>query len=177
MAVETGEGGGGSAEEDSRVPDVTLGRSSEEIPIAHTSEPTEVAPTTPIQAGGRRTQLKIVREGIQSLSKDVRSFRKSHEESTKTLETHLVSLGKELATHIRSKDLSDHVKSHAAGNKRLEKQIATLRQEMKSLKSEMTKEAARSRAREEIALARVIASVRRAKPTKELRAKPSKSKR
>lgn len=136
-----------------------------------------VTPTVQPQAGGRRTQLKIVRESIQSLSDEVSRFRKSHEASTKKLETHLTSLRRELATHARSKDLSEHVKSHAVDTKRLEKQIVTLRSEMNSLKSQMAKDAAKSRAWEKVALSKIVSKVKTARKLKKTRTRPSKSKR
>ena len=135
----------------------------------------ETAPAQP-QAGGRRTQLKIVRESVESLSRDVGSLRRSSEASAKKLEAHMKSLRKELGAHTRSKDLGEHAKSHRADTKRLENQLATLRKELATFKSQMTKEAAKSRAREEAALARFAAKVKAAEP-KKLRAKASKKKR
>jgi chromosome segregation ATPase len=150
---------------------------NEEIPAAQAPEVTSAAPPTPPKAGGRRTQLRIVRESVQSLSKEVGSFRKSHEASTKKLEAHLASLRKDLATHVRSKDLGHHIKSHEADTERLEKQIATLRNELVSLKSYMAKEAAKSRAWEEAALSRISAKAKTVRPSRKPRAKPSKKKR
>jgi chromosome segregation ATPase len=122
----------------------------------------------PPQVEGRRTQLKIVRETIQSLSSDIARFRKSHEASSKRLEAQVASLRKELATHTRSKDLGNHVKSHESDTKRLEKQVATLRSELTSLKAHVSKEAAKSRAKEEAAFSRMLAKVRAQKPSKKL---------
>lgn len=178
MTAETGESeGGGTEEERSSSWGEIPTQPNEETPAAQAPEVSGVTPPAPPQAGGRRTQLKIVRESIESLSKEVGSFRRSHEASTKKVEAHLASLRKELATHVRSKELGKHVKSHEADTKRLEKQIAALRNELVSLKSQMAKEAAKSRAREEAALSRIIAKAKTTKPSRKPKAKSSKKKR
>jgi chromosome segregation ATPase len=178
MTAETGESeGGGTEEEGSSTSGAIPEQPNEETPAAQGPEVSSVTPPAPPQAGGRRTQLKIVRESIESLSNEVESFRRSHEASTKKVEAHLASLRKELATHIRSKDLGEHVKSHKADTKRLEKQIAALRNELASLESQVAKEAAKSRAREEAAFSRIIAKVKTTKPPRKPKAKSSKKKR
>ena len=129
----------------------------------------------PIQAGpqveGRRTQLKIVRENIRSLSNDVGSFRKSHEVSIKKLQEQVARLRSELAAQTISKDVGSFRKSHEASTKRLEKQIVTLRKELAALKSNIAKDAARSRAKQEIALSKFLAKVSKKS------SKPAKSRR
>lgn len=114
---------------------------------------------------GRRTQLRIVRENIQSLSKDVGSFRKSHEGSIKSLDKQLSSLRKELAARARA-DTGGLNKRYEASAKRMEKQVATLRKELTSLKSGIAKDAAKSRAKQEAMLAKILAKVGKAKPAK-----------
>jgi ribosomal protein L29 len=143
--------------------------------MADTQETSSGAPSAAQEAGGRRTQFRIVRESIQALSVEVGRYRKSHEASAKKLEAQVTSLRKDLATHIHSKDLGVHVKSHEAGNKRLEKQIASLRGELASLKGQMAKEAAKSRAKQEATLSRILAKVKTAKPKS--KAKASRKKR
>jgi hypothetical protein len=176
MGAEIGESGGGTEEERSIAPGETSVQPNEEAPPAQEAEVSSVTPQAPPQVGGRRTQLKILRENLQSLSKDVGNFRKSHEASAKRVEAEVASLRKELVAHLRSKDLGKHVKNHETDTKRLEKQIATLRNELTGLKSQIAKEAAKSRAKEEAALSRILAKVR-TKPSKKPRAKPSKKKR
>lgn len=145
---------------------------------AQATEISETPQAPPQAVEGRRTQLKIVRETVQSLSRDVGSFRKSHELSTKKLEKQVASLRKELAVHARSKDLSNHVKSHESDTKRLEKQVATLRNELVSIKSQIAKEAAKSRVREEAVLSKMLAKVRTTpKRSKKPPTKSSKKKR
>ena len=100
---------------------------------------------------GRRTQLRIVRENLQSLSKDVGRFRKSHEVSVKGLEKQLASLRKELGARARA-DSGGLNKSYDASAKRMERQVATLRKEMSDLKSGIAKDAAKSRAKQEAML-------------------------
>ncbi len=118
--------------------------------------------TTPAgpQTEGRRTQLRIVRENIQSLSKDVGNFRRSHEAGTKRLEKQVASLRDALAAHAHSKDVGNLNKSHEASTKRLEKQVATLRNELAELKSSIAKDAAKGRAKQEAVLSKILAKVR-----------------
>ena len=99
-----------SSENGSDVDSGLVGTAQERLP-GQTSEaaPQAPAPEQTAQAGaqsgeGRRTQLRIVRENIHSLSKDVGSFRKSHEVSIKSLEKQLTSLRKELAERAPAKD-------------------------------------------------------------------------
>ena len=164
-------GGSGDTEEGSTAQGEAPVQPSEEAPQA---PEVAVVPEAKPQLEGRRTQLKIVRESIQSLSRDVGSFRKSHEASLKRLESQVASVRRELAAHARSKDLGKHVKSHEAGTERLEKQVATLRSDLAAVKSHLAKEVAKSRAKEEASLARILAKVtpKPAKPAK--RAKHSK---
>ena len=173
MTAETDE----SEEEGSEVEKTSA---QEEMPTQPAEEmqtpPESLGEATPAQPpAGRRTQLKIVREGVESLSREVGRLRKSSEANAKKMEVHLKSLRKELGAHTRSKDLGEHVKSHRADTDRLEKQLATLRRELASFKSQVAKDAAKSRAREEAALARFAAKVKAAEP-KKLR-KSSKKKR
>jgi hypothetical protein len=136
----------------------------------------------PQPAEGRRTQLKIVREGIESLANDVGSFRKSHESGVKKLNAQVASIRKDLGAHLRSKDLGEHVRSHEADTKKLEKQIAALRNDLAAVKAQIVKEAAKSRAKEEAALSRVLAKVRppakasKKAPAKKAPAKPKQAK-
>jgi hypothetical protein len=164
MTAETAESGGSSEEENMRAQGEMSTQPTEEVQ-APLESPGEAAPTQP-QVGGRRTQLKIVRESVESLSREVGHLRKSSEASTKKLETHLKSLRKELGAHSRSKDLGEHIKSHRTDTARLEKQMASLRKDMAALRSQMAKEAARSRAQSEAALAKLVAKVKVAKPKK-----------
>jgi predicted nucleic acid-binding Zn-ribbon protein len=143
------------------------------MPAVQAAE-TSIAPAPP-KVGGRRTQLKVVRERIQSLSKEVGDFRKSHEVSTKKLEADMASLRKDV-TNIRSKDLGHHLKGHAAETERLEKQIKALRNELGSMKAKMAKETSRSKAREKALISRIVAKARTAKPSKP-RAKQTKRRR
>jgi ABC-type phosphate transport system auxiliary subunit len=158
-------GGSGGTEEES---------TSEAMPLAGMSEGATQSPEVevPTQAGpqveGRRTQLKVVRENIHSLSTDVGNFRKSHEISIKKLEKQVAVLRSELAAQTLSRDVGSFRKSHEASSKRLEKQIATLRNELAALKSNIAKDAARSRAKQEATLSKILAkiSAKSSKPAK-----------
>jgi uncharacterized protein involved in exopolysaccharide biosynthesis len=127
--------------------------------------PTQAGPQP---SGGRRAQLRVVRENIQSLSKDVWNFRKTHTAGNKKLEKQLTALRAELAAHARSKELVNLSKSYKANTKRLESQVAALRKELTSLKGNIARDAARSRAKQEATLSKILAKVsaRASKPSK-----------
>jgi len=159
-----------SSENGSDVDSGLVGTAQEKLPgqIGDAASQTPALEQT-AQAGaqsgeGRRTQLKVVRENIQSLSKDVGSFRKSHEVSIKSLEKQLASLRKELSARARA-DTGGAGKSYEASAKRMEKQVATLRNELSALKSGIAKDAAKSRAKQEAMLAKILAKV--SKPSKQ----------
>jgi uncharacterized protein involved in exopolysaccharide biosynthesis len=135
------------------------------------------APEAAPRSEGRRTQLRRVSDSLQILSTEVGRFRKSHEVGVKSLESQVASLRKEFVTHIRSKDSGAHAKAHVADTKRLEKQIKSLRSDLASLRAQIAKEAAKSRAREEAALSRIIARAKASKPAKKAQARTSKKKR
>jgi ribosomal protein L29 len=135
--------------------------------------PSQEAP----QAEGRRTQLKIVRENIQTLSSDIGNFRRSHEFSVKKLEKQVAALRSDLAAQSVAKDVGGLRKSHDASAKKLEKQVETLRKELADLKGKIAKDAARSNARQEATLARILAKVSTKAPKpKSLKPKSSKKK-
>ncbi len=166
----------GATEEETMAAPAVMPEESIEEEESEAPEVSEATPATS-QAGGRRSQFRIVRETIQALEIELGHYRKSHDASAKKLEAQMASLRKDIATHVRAKDLSTHFKAHQADTKRLEKQMASLRSELVSLKSQMAKEAAKSRAREEAALSKIVAKVKAARPAIKTRAKPSKKKR
>lgn len=131
------------------------GQASEAEPEAMGAMPAS-APSP--SSEGRRTQLRIVRENIQSLSKDVGSFRKSHEVNIKSLDKQLTSLRKDLSARARA-DSGGLNKGYEASAKRMEKQVAALRKELTALKSGIAKDAAKSRAKQEAMLAKILAKV------------------
>jgi len=173
MTVESGES---EVPEEQGVPapSETPMQPSGEMTEAQTSEATTVPPT---EAPSRRTQLKIVRESVESLEREVGNFRRKSEADAKKMQAHLASLRKDMTTHMRSKELGNHAKRHESDSKRLEKQIAGLRGDLASLKSQMAKEAAKSRAREEALVSKIAAKVRKAEPSRKPKKKVSKSKR
>lgn len=121
--------------------------------------PEEATPAQSPPTEGKRTQLKVVRENIQILSKDIGNFRRSHDSSLSRLEGDVASLRRDLAAHTRSKELANHAKLQDAANKRLEKQVATLRSDLAALKASAARDAARSRARQEAMLSKILAKV------------------
>jgi len=156
---DTGEGGTEQANAEEAKP---LAETGEQV--AQAQESVETPQAVP-QVEGRRTQLRVVRENIESLSRDVGAFRKNHEATIKRLDAQLKSLRKELAAHAQSKELSNHAKNDEASSKRLEKQVATLRSDVAALKTSIAKDAAKTRAREEAVLSKILAKVS-TKPSK-----------
>jgi len=161
LTPETGESG--NTEEENAPPAM-----APEQPV----EPAAQSPEMKPQVEGKRTQLKIVRENIQTLSRDVGDFRRVHVLSTKKLEAELAALRRDIAANARAKDLASHVKSHEVSANKLEKQVTNLRNELAALKSSMAKDAARGRAKQEALLNKVLSKVS-AKPA---RPKPAKAK-
>ncbi len=51
-----------------------------------------------VKTGGRRAALRILRENVDSVSKDLASFRKNHEASSKRLEKQVASLRNEVTS-------------------------------------------------------------------------------
>lgn len=75
------------------------------------------------------------------------------------MEAKIASLRKDVASLARSKDLEKHVKSHDANSKKLQQQVASLRAEVAALKAHVSKEAEKSRAKEEATLSKILAKV------------------
>ena len=115
-------------------------------------EPEVQVPDSQPKVEGKRTQLKIVRESVETLSKDIVEFRRSHELSTRRLEAQIAGLKKEISAGARAKDLADHAKSHHASTKKLENQVSSLRAELAAVKKSIAKDAARGRAKQEALL-------------------------
>ncbi len=131
-------------------------------------EPEQTVP--PVE--GRRTQLRIVRENIDSLSNDVGAFRRKHEVSVKRLEKQVAKLRSELRAQTVSKDVEKFRKSHDLSTKKLEMQIASLRNELAEMKHDMAKDAAKGRAKQEAALSKFLARVNK-KPKAPAKSKKS----
>jgi len=135
------------------MPPAEMGGAATQAPATETA--TQAAP----QPEGRRTQLRLVRENIQTLSQDIGNSRRSHEQGFKRLEKQVAALRSELAAASLSKDVGALRKSHDAGSKKLEKQVASLRIELAELKGHIAKDAARSRAKQEATLSKILAKV------------------
>ena len=61
-----------------------------------------------------------------------------------------------MAEYKRSRDISNHVKSHEASTKRLDRQVTALRSDLAALKANLAKEAAKTKARDDATLARIL---------------------
>ncbi len=87
------------------------------------------------------------------------NFRKSNEVSIKKLEKQVAALRSELAGQTITRDVGSFRKSHEVITKRLEKQVSTLRSELAALKNSIAKDVARSRAKQEVTLSKILARV------------------
>jgi hypothetical protein len=146
---------GGDESAEDNVSEMAPAEQPAEAPV----QPTEAAPAPQPQVEGRRTQLKVVREHLETLTADVWNFKRSSQASAKRLETKVESIRKDLGDYRRSRDISDHVKSSEASAKRLDKQVTALRNELAALKASIATESARTRARDEAALSRILSKV------------------
>jgi hypothetical protein len=153
---------------DGTLPPTDMSDAASKAPGADT--PTQAEP----QVEGKRTQLRIIRENVQTLSNDMGTFRRRHELTTKKLEKEVATLRSELAAASLSKDVGSFRKSHDASAKRLEKQVVSLREELAALKSHIAKDAAKSRAKQEATLSKILAKVS-AKKVSAKSSKPAKS--
>lgn len=166
MSSETGDSG--MAQEKETVESDTLmgmgGSTEPSMPMEPTQPPTE----------GRRTQLRIVRENLHSLSNDVGDFRRSHEASVGRLEKQVSKLRKDVKAQASgsAKSIEDFRKSHSAGSKKLERQVESLRKQLADMRRGIAKDAAKSKAREEATLSKILAKIDR----KTSKPKASKSK-
>lgn len=133
-------------------------------PAEESAGTTEAAASSQPQVEGRRTQLRIVREHLENLSADVWNAKRSSESSAKRLEKKVEAIHKDLADYKRSRDLSDHAKSSDASAKRLEKKVASLGNDVAALKAGLAKDAAKTRARQEALLAKILAKVSPKRP-------------
>jgi len=110
---------------------MTGGSTEEETPMGAESSgmeqpAAEAAPATKPKSkgGGRRAALRILREDVGSLGKDVASFRKAHDVSTKKLEKQVESLRSEVASlksHIAKEGAHARAKREALLSKILAK--------------------------------------------------------
>ncbi|HVB12602.1 MAG TPA: hypothetical protein VNE86_05670 [Nitrososphaerales archaeon] len=112
---------GGNAEEETPMGAESSGMESEAA-----SEAAQ-APKTKSRGGGRRAALRILRENVDSLGKDITSFRKTHEVSSKKLEKQVSSLRSEVAalkSHIAKDGARARTKQEALLSKILAKMNA-----------------------------------------------------
>ncbi len=96
----------------------------EEKTTETTPEESMQAPKTKSKTGGRRAALRILRESVDDLGKDLSSFRKNHEVSSKKLEKQVASLRSEVAalkSHITKEGVHARAKQEALLTKILAK--------------------------------------------------------
>jgi hypothetical protein len=103
----------------------TGGSTEEETPMgvesAGVEQPVAEAARTPKpkKSGGRRAALRILREDVDSLGKDITSFRKTHELSSKKLEKQVTSLRSEVAS------LKSHIAKEGAHARKKQEVLLT----------------------------------------------------
>ncbi len=108
----------GTEEEQSTMGEETSTSGMEEREEATITEaPMAEVKVAPKKAGGRRAALRIVREGVERVSRDLGTFRKSQEASAKRLEKQIAALRSDIAA------LKSHVAKETARVR--EKQDAT----------------------------------------------------
>ncbi len=77
------------------------GEASSEVMESEKPETPEMAPTATAapkrKAGGRRAALRIIREHVEGVSKELSAFRKSHETSAKRVEKQISTLRNDVA--------------------------------------------------------------------------------
>jgi hypothetical protein len=86
-------------------------------PMESSMEAPAAAPTRKSKGGGRRAALRILRENVENVSKDLGSFRKNHEVSTKRLEKQVAAIRSEVASlksHISKESAAARKKEDAA---------------------------------------------------------------
>ncbi|MDG6906622.1 MAG: hypothetical protein JRN20_12650 [Nitrososphaerota archaeon] len=103
---------------------MTGGSTEEETPMS--AEMPEVEqPVAPVPAksksksGGRRAALRILRENVDSLGKDVASFRKAQEASSKKLEKQIAALRSDISA------LKSHIAKDGAHARAKREQLLT----------------------------------------------------
>jgi hypothetical protein len=76
------------------------------------------------KVGGRRAALKLVRENVERVGRDLTSFRKSHEASSKRLEKQIAQLRTDISalkSHVAKESSRAREKQDAMANKLLAK--------------------------------------------------------
>ena len=112
---------------------MTGGNTEEETPMGAESPGMEQAaapeaapaPKPKSRGGGRRAALRILRENVDSLGKDISSFTKSHAVSSKKLEKQVSSLRSEVAA-LKSHIAKDGAHARAKQEALLSKILAKL---------------------------------------------------
>lgn len=77
------------------------------------------------RGGGRRAALRILRENVDSVSKDIANFRKTHEASSKKIEKQVSSIKNEVAS-LKSFFAKENAKLRSKQEAQLSKIIAKL---------------------------------------------------
>jgi hypothetical protein len=112
-------------------PDMTGESTEEQAPMGmessgelQTPEPAPEAKTKAKRTGGRRAALRILREEVNSLGKEISGFRKSHEANSTKLEKQVAGLRSEVAalkSHIAKEGARARTKQEALLSKILAK--------------------------------------------------------
>ncbi len=97
-----------------------------EEPTTMTSETTggETAAAPKKKLGGRRAALKIVRENVERVGKDLTNFRKAHEATSKRLEKQIAQLRTDISalkSHVAKEASRSREKQESVLNKVLQK--------------------------------------------------------
>jgi hypothetical protein len=93
------------------------------------------------KSGGRRAALRILRENVETVSKDLSSFRKSHETSTKKLDKQVASLRNEVAS-LKSFISKENARAKGKQDVLLNRVIAKLNEKKPKLAAPLKKKPA-----------------------------------
>lgn len=92
--------------------------------------------------GGRRAALRILRENVDSVSKDLSNFRKTHEASSKRLEKQVAALRNDVAS-MKSYFAKENARARSKQEALFSKISSKLEAKQKSLKSAAATRAAK----------------------------------
>jgi len=82
----------------------------------------------PGRSGGRRAALKIIRQNVEGVSKDLTNFRKTHEASSKRLEKQMASLRNDMEA-LKSYLAKENAKVRSKQDANFEKILSKLKSE------------------------------------------------
>jgi hypothetical protein len=108
--------------------------------------PSEGAAKSKAKSGGRRAALRILRENVDSVSKDLSNFRKTHEASSKRLEKQVASLRNDVAS-MKSYFAKENARARSKQEALFSRISSKLEAKQKSVKSTVASKIAKRKAK------------------------------